>query len=152
MLSLSDVSIDSRENPSIVHLTLRQSKTDVFGVGVTIHLGRTGDVLCPVSALLAYLAVRPSTPGPLFLLSSGVPLSRQVLITEIRCALASAGLDTSLFNGHSFRIGAATSASLAGVPDSTIQQMGRWKSSAFTRYLRPPVQSMAALSSRLIDQ
>lgn len=150
MLSLRDVVIDSRFKPSVIHLTLRQSKTDVFGAGVTIHLGRTGDILCPVSALLAYLAIRPPTPGPLFLLQSGNPLSRQALITAIRNALSSAGLDVSLFNGHSFRIGAATSAALAGVPDSTIKLMGRWRSSAFTRYLRPPAKSMAALSSRLI--
>ena len=55
-------------------IKLRQSKTDVFGVGVTIHLGRTGDTVCPVAALLAYLAIRPSTPGPLFLLKSESPL------------------------------------------------------------------------------
>ena len=150
MLSLRDITIDSWSNPSVVHITLRQSKTDVFGAGVTTHLGLTGDTLCPVAALLAYLAIRPSTPGPLFLLQSGDPLSRQVLVTAVRNALSSTGLDVTLFNGHSFRIGAATSAALAGVPDSTIKLMGRWKSSAFTRYLHPPVQSMAALSSRLI--
>ena len=76
MLSLRDVSIDSQSCPSVVHMTLRQSKTDIFGAGVTIHLGRTGDTLCPVSALLEYLARRPSTPGPLFLLQSGEPLQR----------------------------------------------------------------------------
>ncbi len=58
----------------VVFISLRQSKTDVFWSGVTVHLGRTGDILCPVSALLSYLAVRPPTPGPLFLLRSGNPL------------------------------------------------------------------------------
>ena len=77
-------------------------------------------------------------------------MSCQVLVAAVRNALSSAELDVTLFNGHSFRIGAATSAALAGVPDSTIKLMGRSKSSAFTRYLRPPVQSMAALSSHLI--
>ena len=75
MLSLRDVTIDSTSNLSVVHLTLRQSKTDVFGAGVTIHLGHTEDTLCPVSALLAYLAIRPPTPRPLFLLESGEPFS-----------------------------------------------------------------------------
>ena len=97
ILALDGVAIDDRTNPSIVHLTLKQSKTDVFGAGVTIHLGRTYDRLCPVSALLAYLAVRPPTPGPLFLLSSGVPLSRRFLVTSVRTALSSVGIDTSRF-------------------------------------------------------
>ena len=64
MLSLQDVSTDTRDNLSVVHTTICQSKTDIFRVGVTLHLGRTGDTLCPISALLAYLAIRLSTPGP----------------------------------------------------------------------------------------
>lgn len=150
MLSLQDVTVDRRSDPSMVHLTLRQSKTDIFGAGVTIHLGRTGDTLCPVAALLAYLARRPPTPGPLFLLQSGQPLSKQALVSSIRQTLTSVGIDATPFNGHSFRIGAATTAAAAGLPDSTIQQLGRWRSSAFTRYLRPPVQAIAASSRHLL--
>ncbi len=150
MLSLSDVSIDNPSCPTIVHLTLRQSKTYVFGAGVTIHLGRTHRVLCPVSALLAYLAVRPATPGPLFLLQSGIPLSRDALVASLCVALSSAGLDVSRFNGHSFRIGAATTAAHVGLPDSTIRAMGRWKSSAFMRYIQPPVQDIASVSTTLL--
>ena len=149
-LSLQDISIDSRSRPSVVHVTLRHSKTDVFGVGVTIHLGRTGDVLCPVSALLAYMAIRPPTPGPLFLLQSGKPLSRTVLVSAVRQTLLSMGVDVSGYNGHSFRVGAATAAAQAGLSDSAIQQLGRWKSAAFTRYLRPPAAQVAEASRRLL--
>ena len=124
-VSLCDVSIDSHSNPTMVHLTIKQSKTDVFGVGVTIHLGKTGSILRPVSSLLAYLAICPATPGPLFLLRSGVPLSKEILVRAVRSALSSTGIDASLFHGHSFRIGAATTASYAGLPDSTIKMLGR---------------------------
>ena len=120
-------------------------------MGITVYLGRTGDVLCPVSVLLAYLAIRPPTPGPLFLLKSGDPLSRTILVAAVRQALVLKKVDVSLFNGHSFRIGAATVASQAGLSDSTIMQLGRWKSSAFIRYIRPPVRSIAALSNSLVD-
>ena len=151
VLSREDIAIDSRENPTIVHLTLRHSKTDIFSVGVTIHLGRTGHLLCPVSSLLAYMARRPPVPGPLFLLQSGQPLSRQRLVSAVRDTLAAAGMEVSRFNGHSFRVGAATTAAQAGIADSSIQQLGRWKSAAFTRYLRPPVQSIANFSSQMLQ-
>ena len=81
MLSLGDAVIESRSKPSVVQLTLQQSMTDIFGAVVTIQLGQTGDILCPVSALLAYFSTYPPTPGQLFLLSSGDPLSRDFLIT-----------------------------------------------------------------------
>ena len=150
VLSLEDVSFDSREIPTVAHLTLHQSKTDIFGVGVMIHLGLTGDFHCPVSSLLAYLARQPTSPGPLFLLRSGRPLSKQVLVFTVLDALGSAAVDVGRFNGHSFWMGAATAAAQAGLPDSTIQQLRRWRSSAFTHYLRPPVQSIARFSERLL--
>ena len=41
------------------------------GRRVNIYLGRTDEDLCPVAALLAYLAVCGMEPGPLFELSNG---------------------------------------------------------------------------------
>ena len=149
MLSLGDIEVYSRTNSSVMHVTLRRSKTDIVGVVITIHIGRTHNLLCPVSAVLAYLSIRPATPGPLFLLQSGMPLSRHYLVTAIRRALSLEGMDTAQFHGHSFRIGAATTAAQVGLPDSTIQLLGRWRSSVFTRYLRPPVQSLAVVSGQL---
>ena len=74
-------------------------------------------------------------------MQSGVPLSQEVLVASIREALISFGLqDVSQFNSHSFKIGVATAAAQAGIADSTIQLMGRWRSAAFTQYIHPPVQ------------
>ena len=131
---------------TVVQLTLRQSKTGVFGAGVTICLGRTGDILCPVLAQLAYLVIRPSTPGPLFPQVRDL-LSRQTLVATFCLTLSSAGLNVSLINGHSFHIGAATTAEQARIPDSTINLLLRWNSSPFGRYLCPTVLSVAAVYS-----
>lgn len=117
-------------------INLRHSKTDQAGKGSFIYLGRTGDRLCPVAALLAYLAVRSRSSGPLFILSDGTPLSQQQLIASMRSALAEAGFGTLGYSGHSLRIGAATTAARVGMSDSLIQKLGRWKSSAFTSYIR----------------
>ena len=102
-----------------------------------------------MSAVLAYLARRPDTSGPLFIHSNGVPLSRSFLVNSLRIALTDAGIDTSGYSGHSFRIGAASAAAKAGLPDSLIQSLGRWKSAAFLSYIRIPVDRLVS-ASRLI--
>ena len=50
MLSPRDITVDSRQSHTMVAARLRRSKADPFGRGVTIHLGRTGQVICPVSS------------------------------------------------------------------------------------------------------
>ncbi|KAK2160937.1 hypothetical protein NP493_1618g00010 [Ridgeia piscesae] len=52
-------------------------------------------------------------------------------------------LDPDKYKGHSFRIGAATAAADSGLSETQIQTMGRWKSSAFKRYVRIPVLRMS---------
>ena len=133
-------------------INLRQSKTDVFGAGFTLYVGATKDILCPVAAVLAYLALRPSMLGPLFILEDGGPLSRVKLVAAIQQGLAIGGVDVSRFSGHSFRIGAATTATQVGIPDSLIQALGRWKSSAFLSYIRMPLLQLTSVSRRLVSE
>ena len=85
-LTSSDIALDRHwhADPTMVRLTLKQSKTDPFRHGVDIFLGRTNTDLCPVSALLAFMAVRPKCPGPLFVYSDGTFLTRDKLVTAMR--------------------------------------------------------------------
>ena len=128
----------------------RQSKMDTFGRGVTLYLGRTHTPLCPVAALLNYLVLRGWSQGPLFLFQDGSTLFCQRLVLELRKAFACTSFDASGFNGHSFRIGAATTAAENGFEDSFIQMLGRWRSSAFTTYINTPVSTLLSASSRLL--
>ena len=149
MLSPRDIAVDSHTTPTHLTVHLQTSKTDPFGAGVTLHLGSTGDILCPVAAVLGYLAIRPSSPGPLFLFNDGSVLSRPRLVQALHQALRAAGVDDSRFSGHSFRIGAATTAARVGLPDSLIITLGRWKSSTFARYIRTSWQDLSAVSAAL---
>ena len=150
-LTLKDIALDSRSNPSAIWLTIKQSKTDPFRKGVRLCLGRTDSAVCPVKALLPYLAVRGSTPGPLFTLYDGKPLTRARFKTLLSTTLKQAGLDDRKFNTHSFRIGAATSAKAAGIADIHIQMLGRWKSSAYQSYIRTPTPVLKQLSKQLVS-
>ena len=151
-LQVGDVSVDSRQDPQTLTVLLRRSKTDQFGKGNRIYLGRTGNNLCPVAAMLGYLSIRPSTPGPLFIFQDGSPLSRPKLVQHLRHALSQLGMDVANYSGHSFRIGAASTAAKVGFSDSLIQKLGRWRSSAFTTYIRTPVDTLALASASLSGQ
>ena len=150
VLSWGDVRVNSHSQPEYLVLLLRHSKTDMFGTVVSLYVGATGCNLCPVAAVLSYLAARPSTLGPLFVHQDGRPLSRPGLVRAVRSALASAGVDTSRYSGHSFRIGAATTAAQTGLQDSLIQTFGRWRSSAFRSYVRTPPSQLLAVLAQLL--
>ena len=147
----SGVAIDSRENPSVIRVHLRQAKTDPFGKGVNIYLGKTGATICPVSAILNFLVVRPSNVGPLFVHQDGTPLLRAQFVAKLKQALSAAGVDDKSYSGHSFRIGAATTAAAAGVPDHVIKMLGRWESSAYQLYVRTPRQTLASISKQMVS-
>ena len=144
-----DLSVNRKVDPSIVAIYLKHSKTDPYHRGVRITVGRTGTELCPVVALLAYLAQKGLGVVPLFKWQSGTPLYRNQLVKEVRAVLTRAGLPAASFAGHSFRIGAATTAATVGVEDSLIQTLGRWKSSAYLLYIRLDPSKLAAVSRTL---
>ena len=86
-LSLDDIAIDDKKSPSVVQVNIKQSKTDPFRQGVQVYLGKTGKALCPVEALLPYLAIRGANPGPLFILKDGSYLTRQRFASLISTCL-----------------------------------------------------------------
>ena len=150
MLGGSDMSVDSWDNPRIVLVHLCQLKNDHSGNGVTVCVGRTDQRIFPVVALLIYLVKRGTGPGPLFQFWDGTSLSKQRLVFQVRQALAPRGIDCSCLTGHSFCIDTATAAAWAGVEDSIIQTLGRWRSSAYLRYIQTPPSMLAATSGRLL--
>ena len=123
-LAWGDMAVDNQRAPSMIKFHLKQSKTDPFGRGADIILWRTGYDLLSVAAVLTYAAARGSQPGPFFMTPAARSLTKQEFISEIRKLLVRLGLPDHESAGHSFRIGAATSAAMAGLEDSTIQLLG----------------------------
>ena len=148
-LCLEDISFRQESPQWFFLVNVKISKTDQFRQGAQVVLGATGTDLCPVAALLDYLSARGPRAGPLFVLEDGEPLRRSLFVKHVQEALEATGLCGTHFKGHSFRIGAATSASAAGVPESTIKILGRWKSLAYQQYIRPSVNDLARVSSML---
>ena len=94
--------------------------------------------------MLAYLASRPSTWDHSFF-ASAETLSWEHLVRALREAIHAAGLNTTQFSGHSFRIGAATVAVAAGLSDPLIQVLGQWKVAAFQSYIRTHVEKFVMI-------
>jgi hypothetical protein len=91
---------------------------------------------CPVKALQEYIPLRGSAPGPLFLKDNS-PISRQHFTKVFHNCLKYINLLPSSYNIHSFRIGRTTDMAQQNVPYPIIQQIGRWHSTAFMKYVRP---------------
>ena len=149
-LSINDIAVDNRNSPSLLRVTIKQSKTDPFRKGVQIFLGRTGKAICPVTAILPYLAIRGNTEGLLFITKTGRPLTRQHFSSALTTILQTAGLQAEQYNTHSFRIGAATSAKQSGISDLHIKMLGRWQSSAYETYIKTPRSQLADFSKQLV--
>ncbi len=145
-LTRGDIAVDDPLKPEVVRVHIKQSKTDPFRKGIYLYIGKTNSELCPVTALLGYLVVRGQRPGPLFVFKDGRFLSRQRLVSAVREALRAVGLDQSQYCGHSFRIGAATTAASRGLEDSVIKTLGRWRSLAYLDYVRIPREQLANYS------
>ncbi|XP_069130780.1 uncharacterized protein [Argopecten irradians] len=137
-------------------LTLKTSKTDPFRKGVVIRLFSTNHSVCPYNMCVKYMAYRsrmqalPQPHDPLFVNNMGQVLTRSMFIALLKHTLECLNLDSSAYNGHSFRIGAATSASSVRMEDHMIKTLGRWSSDAYCRYIRTSVDTIKAAQRSMV--
>ena len=94
---------------------------------------------CPVEWARKYITMR----GPrlhddenLFRFSDGSNIQAHHLRELLRSTIKSFGLDPSLYDTHSFRIGRATDLFKQNTSVDNIKHLGRWKSNAVYKYLR----------------
>ena len=97
------------------------------------------------------MVLRGSAPGPFFQFGDGWYLTYDRVVSNVHSALQRAGIDHSRYSGHSFRIGAATTAALCGLPDSFIKTLGQWESVAYTVYIRTPRETLCSVARSSIS-
>lgn len=142
------------DDSAVLHL--KSSKTDPFRLGVDIHLFRNDSALCPVKILHKYLSTRlskfnkNSSSDPLFLMEDGEALTRLYFISHLKSILQFLGHNSDKYNGHSFRIGAATSVA-SKIEDHLIKVLGRWNSQCYTRYIHTPLSTIKQAQLALIN-
>ena len=108
------------------------------GKPVTLIVPAQDCAPCPVSYLTAYLSARGDQPGPLFCHPSMKPVTYAQFHGWFHTLLDCLSVK-HVYNLHSFRLGAASLAASRKISNVLIQQMGRWRSNAYERYVRIPV-------------
>ena len=141
--SLSDISVHSSESLSF---KLKRSKVDQQGRSASIHLFKINSPLSPYEPILRYINSRraqsASPQDPLFITETGSVATRSWFHHHLRQVLSLSGLPPHLFSGHSFRIGAASTASRQGISDHLIRILGRWSSQAYHTYIRSNIRDV----------
>ena len=93
-----------------------------------------------------------SQAGTLFQYRLSKPLTQAGFIGEVKAALERGGMSSEGYSGHSFRIGAATTAAAAGIGDAVIQQLGHWRSEAYKGYVQPEQGRLAGIPWQMAKQ
>ncbi len=124
---------DLQHVPEGLRVTIRRSKTDQDGAGVTIAIPE-GRRLRPKALLGAWLERGDITNGFLFRrLGAGsmvttAPMSDRAVARLVQARAAAAGYDAAAFAGHSLRAGFLTAAARAGASVFKMREVSRHKS------------------------
>ena len=93
----------------------------------------------PFYILQQFLAIRPPSQNEseqFCVFTDNSPVSPDNLRSTLKLMLTRVGLDSSLYNIHSLRIGRTGNLMDLGLSVKTIKKLGRWKSNAVFAYLR----------------
>ena len=144
----ADITVHSDTSPSCLRIRIKASKTDLFCKGCFMYIGKGEFPLCVIHSLLAYLSLRGSDPGPLFLFCDGWLLTHAILSSWLHDILTAVGIH-SKFSSHIFHIGVATVAARNGILYHQIQALGQWTSTAYLSYFCIPADLLLQFSKQL---
>jgi len=126
--------------PEGVKITLRRSKTDQFGEGMTKGLPYfSNETYCPVVHLKKWIKISNIKDGPVFRrFAKGCSLTSnrltdQSVVLLIKKYLALAGIENKNYSGHSLRSGFATVSAESGANERSIMAMTGHKTTQMVR-------------------
>ena len=126
--------------PEGVKITLRRSKTDQFGEGMTKGLPYfSNEIYCPVVHLKKWIKISNIKDGPVFRrFAKGCSLTSnrltdQSVVLLIKRYLALAGIENKNYSGHSLRSGFATVSAESGADERSIMAMTGHKTTQMVR-------------------
>ena len=141
--------------PKRLLLTLPASKTDPFRRGITLTIAAAGDSACAVTALYHLVTTWRAGPrAPLYALSHfsskpwpSIPRPPLGGIQAAESTTTRGRTQELLWSLLS--LGRSHMGKQVGSPDEDIQLLGRWKSSAYKRYIEIHPEHIFGISRRL---
>jgi len=116
-------------------VSLRDTKTKIFGDPMSVTFFKDGTKVCPMEATNLWLDIKPDSTW-LFSLKDGSPVKSIWVQSKLKTLLKKIGIQSQEWqSGISLRKGGAFTLSACGVPDRVIQVYGRWKSNAYRVYI-----------------
>lgn len=130
-----------------LRVLLRRSKTDQEGQGRIVHVPASADPeVCPVQAVRDWLTVSRLTSGRIF------RVTPETIRNLVKRAAKLAGLDPTLYSGHSLRSGFVTSAVKAGKrQDKIMAQTGHRSATVMQGYIRAATLDEDNAAEGLLD-
>ncbi|XP_075068922.1 uncharacterized protein LOC142158646 [Mixophyes fleayi] len=123
---------------NVIRCKIVKSKTDQLGRGHGLAITEQQETfICPVKLANQFAKIRPPGEGLWLSHLDNTPVTKFQFSALLKRALGEVDLNPVEYGTHSFRIGAATAAAARGASVNEIQALGRWKSQAYKKYIRP---------------
>ena len=107
-----------------------------FIFNIFLSLNTQQPHFCPVTAMHKYLSILKPQSGPLFQFVQDTTVNNTFITDKWSFIFRFLGINSQLYKGHSFCIGAATRAVILGFSEPYIRKLGRWNSTAVNKYIR----------------
>ena len=158
--SVKAIDVHLADDNSKVMLVLRSSKTHTTGmrpqtikiranslevddqesqITKTAMRARQHKLFCPVKYAKKFVSIRPplkSNKEQFLVFQDNSPLRDYHMRNTLRSVIDKLGLNSNLYDVHSFRIGKATDLMREKMDIEEIKRIGRWRSNAVYDYLR----------------
>ena len=147
-LRQKDVEVGLGNGRRKLTIFIYQSKTDQSQSGCFRTLVETGNIVCPVKAMIGFLNSfdwNCESDEKLF----GEDIEKKVR-TIIKRSATPNGLASKMFSTHALRSGGATAMYVRGTSVEHIRRFGRWASDTFRRYLYRDNQVFRFIGSSMV--
>lgn len=157
LIELNNIKIDSGKVTIFVPQNIKTSKLGVSQPSIVFCAFPNEEKLCPVNTLVRYMNVTSSIRNSVRLFVSFEKPHKEVCVQSIsrwlKMVLKEAGIDISMYSGHSYRHASTSKALACGVNTDVIFSSAGWcdNSSVFAKFYKCKVDNRCSYSQSILS-